>query len=245
MIWIIGGTSEARELVHKIKDLQDYIVSVATEEGRKFLSIDNVVVGRMDYDEMKSFSLANNISVIVDLSHPYAKLVSFNAKALAKNLGIKYIRYLREKTIKSFKALYFESYEQACNYISKIKATVFFTTGSNRISDFEKVKGENRFIHRVLPALESIRKCEEANISIKDIVAVLGPFSREYNKIMFSEYKADYVVMKDSGVKGGTIEKIEACQELDIIPLIISRQEEEEGISSLDRIEEIIRKEIV
>ena len=100
----------------------------------------------------------------------------------------------------------------------------------------------NRFIYRILPALESIKIANKHHVSIKNIVAILGPFSKDYNKLMFSEYKSDYVVMKDSGVKGGTLEKIKACEELNIYPLIISR-EKEEGINNLDEVEKIIREE--
>lgn len=243
MIWIIGGTSEARELIDRISDLDSYIATIATEEGREFISPDKVVVGRMDNNEMKNFSINNNISLIVDMTHPYARVVSRNAKKLAKELKIKYIRYVREITNRNSNSIYLKSYEEAYKYISELKATVFFTTGSKNIPDFEKVKGNNRFIYRILPALESIVICKDYGISIKDIVAVLGPFSTDYNITMFNEYKADYVIMKDSGVKGGTLEKIKACEELSIIPIIIGR-EKEKGINNLDEIEIIVRKEI-
>lgn len=243
MIWIIAGTSEGREIIDRIKDLNSYIVTVATDQGKEFISSDKLVVGRMDYNEMKNFSIKNNISLIVDMTHPYAKIVSSNAKKLAKEEEIKYIRYVREKTKETSNGIYLNNYKEAYEYLSRIKGTVFFTTGSKNIGEFEKVRGNNRFIYRVLPALESIRICNNYNISIKDIIAILGPFSSEYNKIMFHEYSADYVIMKDSGVKGGTAEKIRACEELKIFPIIIGR-EMEKGISSLDEIEAIMRKEI-
>lgn len=241
MIWIIAGTSEGRELIERIKDLHSYIITLATDEGKEFISSDKLIVGRMDYEEMKSFVIKNKISLIVNMTHPYAKVVSSNAQKLAKELKIQYIRYMREKTNKTGNSIYIKSYEDAYMYISKIKGTVFFTTGSKNIEEFEKVRGNNRFIYRILPALESIKKCNDYNISIKDIIAVLGPFSKKYNKIMFNEYKADYVIMKDSGIKGGTMEKVKACEELKITPIIIGR-EEEEGVNSLDEVEEIIRK---
>lgn len=241
MIWIIAGTSEAREIIDRIKDLDCYIATVATEEGREFISSNNISVGRMNYDEMNSFIKENNISLIVDLSHPYAKVVSNNARKLAEKKNVKYIRYIREKTRESSEGIYLKSYEEAYEYLSNVHGTVFFTTGSKNIGEFEKVRKENRFIYRILPALESIKECKNHNVSIKDIIAILGPLSMEYNKIMFSESKADYVIMKDSGVKAGTIEKIKACEELSISPIIIGR-EKEEGINTLDEIEDIIRK---
>ena len=246
MIWIIAGTSEARELISRIGDRDSFIATIATEEGLEFISSDNVEVGRMNYREMNEFVIVNNISTIIDMTHPYARVVSENARNLADEIKIKYIRYIRKKTDKTGKigkTVYLKDYEEAYRYISELSGTVFFTTGSKNIGDFEKLRGDNRFVYRVLPALESIKICRSYNISLKDIVAVLGPFSKEYNKAMFYEYKASHVIMKDSGEKGGTLEKIKACEELSIIPVIIGR-EDEEGIKSLDEIEAIVRKEI-
>lgn len=240
MIWIIGGTSEGRKLVNRIKDLGNFIVTVATESGKEFIDVDNLKVGRMNYDEMVKFIHSNNIDMIIDLTHPYAKIVSANAKKIAKENKIKYIRYTREKS-RYKSGIILDSYEETYEYLKNIKGTVFFTTGSKNIGDFEKVRGNNRFIYRILPALESIKECVKYNVHLRDIVAVLGPFSLEYNKIMFKEYGANYVIMKDSGSTGGTMEKLKACKELGITPIIIDR-EEEQGINTLEELENIIRQ---
>ena len=153
---------------------------------------------------MLDFVYKNHISLVVDLSHPYAKIVTENAKKVAEKRNIEYIRYIRKKVVPNSKGIYLKNYEEAYDYIAKIKGTVFFTTGSKNIGDFEQVRGVNRFIYRILPALESIKICKEHDIKLKDIVAVLGLFSVEYNKTMFKEYDVDYVVMKDSGEEGDT-----------------------------------------
>ena len=241
MIWIIGGTSEAREIVNRIKDIDNYIVTMATDGGKEFLHSNKILIGRMNYEEMIEFSKKNKISLIVDLTHPYARIVSENAKKVANTLGIDYIRYIRDKVDVENNIIYLQSYEEAYEYISKISGTVFFTTGSKNIGDFEKIRGNNRFIYRILPALESIEECKKYNVQMKDIVAVLGPFSKEYNKVMFEEYNPKYCVMKDSGHRGGTLEKIKACKELDIIPIVIGRGYEN-GIRDLNIIENIIRE---
>lgn len=242
MIWIIAGTSEGREIVARIKDLDNYITTIATDGGKEFINTDKLIVGRMSYEEMIEFSKEHKISMIVDLTHPYAKIVSENAKSLAKELDIKYVRYVRNKVDTISNSIYLNNYEEAYKYLSNISGTVFFTTGSKNAGDFEKIKGNNRFIYRVLPALDSIEECRKHNVSMKDTVAVLGPFSTKYNKVMLEEYKADYCIMKDSGDKGGTMEKIEACEELGITPIVIGR-EDEKGINDLDTIEAIIREE--
>lgn len=240
MIWIIGGTVETKILAEKIKDLDNFIISCATESEREFINQDKLQVGRMDCSAMDDFAAKHKIRLIVDLSHPYALKVSKNAKIVAKRNNIRYIRYIRQRIDNYENTIYLKSFSAALEYLKGIKGICFFTTGSKNLKDFESIRKGNRFIYRVLPAMESIEECKKNNVKMKDIVAILGPFSLEYNKTMFQEYKADYVIMKDSGKEGGTEEKILACRELGIVPIIIGR-EDEEGIEDLDIIEDSIR----
>jgi precorrin-6A/cobalt-precorrin-6A reductase len=234
MKWIIGGTSEARKLIERLEDFNNYILTIATEDGKEFFDTDNLFIGRLSRDEMVDFAKDNNIDMIVDLSHPYAKIVSKNASLVSEELGIEYVRYVRTVAVHDRDNIYINSYDEAFDFL-------FFTTGSKNIKDFEKVRGDNRFIYRVLPALESIELCKKSNVHMRDIVAILGPFSKEFNKAMLAAYNPDYCVMKDSGHAGGTVEKIQACKELGVKPIIIGR-DEEEGITDLETIEKIIRR---
>lgn len=239
MIWIIGGTSEARELIENLGNSNNYLVTIATEDGKEFFPTENLFVGRLKRDEMIEFANRNKIDLLIDLSHPYAKIVSENARDICKELGIRYVRYARERVVERGNNIYLNSYEEAYDFLSKIQGRVFFTTGSKNIRDFEKIRGENRFVYRILPALESMEICKENKINMRDIVAILGPFSKELNKAMIASYRPDYCVMKDSGQAGGTREKIKACEELGVKAIIIGR-EEEEGISDLKEIERLI-----
>lgn len=238
MIWIIGGTTETHELVARLKGKREYIITVATESGKEVLGDERVVVSRLSKEDMIKFIMDNNITTLIDMSHPYAVEVSKNAKEAAKNCGIEYIRYLRESA-ELEGAIVFSNMEECMDFLKGIKGNVFFTTGSKNIKDFEKVRGENRFIYRVLPSLEGIEECVKNGLKLQDIVAILGPVSCELNEGMFKEYKSEYVVMKDSGIKGGTREKILACRKLGITPLVIGRVEEK-GFDSIDKLVEMI-----
>jgi precorrin-6A/cobalt-precorrin-6A reductase len=238
LIWIIGGTSEASELVNRINRRRKYIISVATYAGYEMLQGENVVVSRLSKEEMIQFIKDNNINLVVDMTHPYAVEVTNSARHASSICNVRYIRFVREKA-HTDGAIYIDSLESCIEYIEKISGCVFFTTGIKNIKDFEKVKGKNRFVYRILPTKFSIDECMENNILMKDIVAILGPASEELNIAMFKEFKADYVVMKDSGENGGTLEKISACMKLGIKPIVIGRKEEE-GISNLEKLLEMI-----
>lgn len=241
MIWIIGGTHEAVELVDKIKGRTNYVITAATESEREFIDDENLVVCRMDGKTMESFISQKSIDLIIDVSHPYATEVTKNARDVAKICDIKYMRYVRKKIDKVEGCIYLESVEQCIEFIETIDGCVFFTTGTKNVKDFEPIKGSKRFIYRVLPSLESIGECIKNNIKMKDIIAALGPFSVELNAAMFKEFSANYVVMKDSGNNGGTVEKIKACNTLDIKAVIIGRIDEE-GVYDLDEISNYVLK---
>ena len=239
MIWIIGGTTETRTLIKSLEGKIDFVVSVATYSGAEMLGQSNVVVKRMNLQEMLQFIADNSISTVVDMSHPYAVEVTQNAKAVCNSAGIRYIRFVRRSS-EVQEAVYVASVEACTDYLQGIASNIFFTTGINNIKDFERVRGNNRFIYRILPSSFSIQACIENNIKMQDIVAILGPVSEGLNYQMFKDYNASYVVMKDSGKEGGTGEKLRACKRLGIVPIVIGRQQEENGIEDMDRLLEMI-----
>ena len=238
MIWIIGGTTETRAFLQKIKENSAYIVTVTTPEGKAFLADPHVLVRRLDYPAMLEFIQTNSIDTVVDLSHPYAVDVSRNARRACRENHIRYFRFVRPESEQT-KATLVSSLDECLALLKTVNGCVFFTTGSKYIQDFERVRGENRFVYRILPTPASIEACSNAHIKLHDIVAMMGPFSEELNMAMFQEYHAEYVIMKNSGAAGGTPEKVNACLCLGITPVIIGRHDEN-GISNLETLVKLV-----
>lgn len=238
MIWIIGGTTESTILISKIKGILKYVISVATYSGSEVIEDEhaNVVVSRMNYEEMIEFIKIQNIETVIDMSHPYAIEVSENARLACQKVKIKYLRFARKRT-EFENVVYVKSISECNDFIKGVQGHVLFTTGIKNIKDFEAIKDKDvhRFIYRVLPTIFSIQECTYNNIKMKDIIGMLGPFSEELNISIFKEYNAAYVVMKDSGSIGGTPEKIEACVKCGITPIVIGR-EFEDGINDMDKL---------
>lgn len=235
MIWIIGGTVEARHLISKLRGKREFVATVATYSGAEMLQEGQSVIGRMNYKDMVQFIRERCIGIIVDMSHPYALEVSQNARAAGEETGAAYIRFVR-KSADMEACVFVESVEKCLSYLEGLSGCIFFTTGIKNIRDFERVKGTNRFVYRVLPSVFSIQECVDRGIRMEDIIAILGPVSEEMNYRMFKDYNADYVVMKDSGIEGGTMDKINACTKLGITPIVIQRQNEEKGIENIDEL---------
>jgi len=239
LIWVIGGTSEAKQLINRLKGKKEFVATVATYSGAEMIHDLQPIVGRMDYKEMVQFIREKSIDTIVDMSHPYALEVTQNARAASCETGTVYIRFVR-KSSDMEDCIFVESIEKCVSYLKNVKGCVFFTTGIKNIRDFEKIRDSNRFIYRVLPSVFSIQECVDRGIRMEDIIAILGPVTEEMNYQMFRDYKVDYVVMKDSGKEGGTIEKINACKRLDITPIVILRQSEEKGIENIEEILKVL-----
>lgn len=243
MIWIIAGTSEASKISSLFGNHPKILYTIATEEGLEFLSSKNVFIGRMNLEEMKDFAIENEIDAIFDLSHPFADIVTKNAKALAEKLNISYYRYLREENLSAEDAIYVSSYEEAYGLISQLKGNFLFTTGSKKVKEFQRVRGENRFIFRVLPTVPSMQDLKNARVEMRDSLGMLGPFSLEMNQLLLKQYKIDYLVTKDSGKAGGVDEKLEACRLENVKAIIISR-EKEIGIKSFNDLIDMIKENI-
>lgn len=241
MIWIIGGTGESSELSRRISDMEGVVFTVATPEALEFNQAQDVHVGRMDKEAMRAFAKKRKVSLIIDMSHPFAVIVSENARSMAQEEGIKYVRYHRGDVENFDSALYLDDYQACQDYLRTIRGNVLFTTGSKGIGDFQAVRGDNRFIYRILPTAKSMAQAQEAGVDMKDLLGMLGPFSFDMNRALIREYEIDYLVTKDSGAKSGFEEKIRACQAEGVQALVIARKEEG-GLGSLDEVEDLVRR---
>lgn len=240
MIWLVGGTSDARKLIESLESTEQMIITVATDAGSQLLKDVQVEVGRLDTDQMIDFIKKHRIEWIIDMAHPFAQELHKNVKQAADHCNIPLTRYLRGES--DIEGNLEQSFEDLVQSLSRLEqATVLFTTGSKNVFDFEKVKAKNRFIYRVLPASESIQVLEKANVSIRDRIAQVGPFTVEQNRLTMTEYKVTHMVLKNSGKKSGTKEKMEACKALNIIPLILERKEEC-GEQEMDNIRQAIER---
>lgn len=118
-----------------------------------------------------------------------------------------------------------ETWEEAARRAASCGDTVFLTTGSNNLAVFCQCRAlaGKRLVVRVLPEHRIVQKCQEMGIPPRDIVALQGPFSREFNRALFKAYRADVVVTRDSGRQGGTMAKIQAALSLSI-PIVVIRR---------------------
>lgn len=228
MIWIVGGTSDTTKLLDLLSgkiDFSKLIVSVTTDYGEQLLNYYKVKIikGKIEKEEILNFIEENQIESIIDTSHPYAENISKNILEIIDLEKINYMRYERAKSIENNEYT-FESLEKLIDYINENmkNEVVLSTLGSKAISALAKIENNKVFL-RILPTVESVKSAIEHSFLPKNIIAIQGPFSKEFEEEMLKFYKTTVLLTKDSGEAGGVLEKVEVCKKLGIKCLIVSR----------------------
>jgi precorrin-6A/cobalt-precorrin-6A reductase len=235
MIGLILGTSEGKKIVSLLNEFtDDLFITTATSYGGELLKefkYKELNSKPLSKEELKRIIEEKNINIIIDASHPYALEITKMTKAICRELSIDYLRYERASIIDKFKEekniVLVEDYEEAFEKLKSIEGTVLNTTGSRNIDKFVHSELNNRVIHRVLPSVSVMEKCIGLGIDIGDIIAMKGPIGYDLNCGFIKEYSAVAMILKDSGVQGGTEEKIKAALDSDVLAIVIKRVEEE------------------
>ncbi|MCM3584925.1 precorrin-6A reductase [Mesobacillus maritimus] len=229
MILFLAGTSDARALAIQLQN-QGYplLATVVTESAAESLTTHQIPnqVGRLSVDDMTALIQKQNMTCVIDASHPYAEEASKTAIAAARACEIPYIRYERPKEqFLSPLITEVESYEDAAKLAQSHKGTIMLTTGSKTLEIFTKylMREEIRLICRMLPNVGNMEKCNQLGIKQKDIIAIQGPFSESLNRALCEQYDVTLLITKESGKVGAVDEKVTAALQLGIPVILIKR----------------------
>ena len=230
MILVLAGTKDGRDLVALLaKAGYEVMASAFSQYGGELINFENVRVhtGPLDENGLANLITFNNITILVDASHPYAVNVSCNGMLACEKTGIPYLRYERPRgTMPAYSGLHVvNGYEEAIEKAASLGKIVFLTTGSRHLKLFKEAPSleHHRLIARVLPEPSVLTECIELGFSPKDIVAIQGPFSHDLNVALFQEYQTEVVITKNSGQVGGSDTKITAAMALGLPLVVIDR----------------------
>lgn len=253
-VLIFAGTTEGRKLSECLATAQiAHTVCVATEYGEIVLkehSLVSVHKGRMNQEEIRTYIVSNDFAVVVDATHPYAEVVTYNIKAAVSDLAIPYLRLQRDLGAGSTyeDVRYFENNEACAKALEQLEGNILLTTGSKELAVYcslEDVK--KRLYVRVLPGLESLQLCMEQGIAGKQILALQGPFSTEMNEAMLHQYRIKCLVTKESGKTGGYEEKLQAAEKAGIPVYVVgpSKEDKEDSFAEVcHKLERILGRNI-
>lgn len=239
-IGLFAGTTEGRLIAGRIAGMEGILLDifVATEYGKVGLPAKEqvqVFCGRLDEKEIFEALEHNRYDLVIDATHPYARLVSENIKEACGRAEIRCMRVLRDPGCRAAAAgaqmILADSVEEAVEFLRGTEGAVLVTTGSKELYKYKELPDwENRIFARVLSLPQVVSACAELGFYGAHLIAMQGPFSVEMNLALLESTKARWMVTKESGKAGGFEEKEEAAMRAGIGLIVIGRPKED-GIS--------------
>lgn len=246
-IVIFGGTTEGRRLAEYCVDRGiDTVVCVVSEYGQLVLPKGprlQVRTGPMETDQMCELLRTENPQMVLDATHPYARVVTGCVMDACEKTSVPYLRITRQETTLQDtdhgSVEWVESVSHAVERLQHTTGSVLVTTGSRELQAYRELSDyKNRLFVRVLPDEAAMAQCRNAELGGTQIIAMQGPFTTEMNAALIRHTGARYLVTKEGGAAGGFREKMDAALECGVDVIVIGRPEKPEGIS----VEEGIRR---
>ena len=236
---IFGGTTEGRRLAefcgeHKIQT----VVCVVSEYGEMLVPESpsvRVIRRALEKDEMEALFVAEKPSLVLDATHPYARVVTENVTQVCQKMGIVWYRVLRKSELETKNAdsiVTVDSVDQAVEWLKSHEGTVLVTTGSKELVKYTAIPDyKERIFARILPDSQALLNSETLGFPRNHMIAMQGPFSLEMNIATMRMTGANYLVTKESGHAGGFLDKIHAAEVVGATALVIGRPLKETGVS--------------
>lgn len=247
-ILLFAGTTEGRNLAEFLEKNQiPTEVCVATQYGETLLEEGkylHVHAGRLDETEMEQQIQKQQITLVIDATHPYAVIVSQNIRRACSRTGTEYIRLARKETDASWKqemedVTEVASVAEAAAFLAKKEGRIFAATGSKELSAYQVIPDyQNRVVARVLSTPEAVSECAMLGFSGKNLICMQGPFTEDLNVAMLRQAQASWMVTKESGKAGGFLEKLRAAKKAGAKLVVIKRPGERSEEIAEDQKEE-------
>lgn len=229
-IWLIGGTSESRQLAIALTQANcPCTITVTTAPARQLYPSHpylKVIVGKLTPAQLAVFLQAEAIGAIVDASHPFAEEISRLAIAAATEFQIPYLRFERSPIVApspSETVLTLSSFEHLFqgNYLTDQR--VLLTLGYRALPLFIPWQNKATLFARILPSIEALEVALAAGFSSDRLLALRPPFSLELERALWQHWGINLVITKASGTAGGEAIKRSLAAELGVTLIVINR----------------------
>ena len=200
MVLVFGGTTEGRKAIEALEEAgSTFYYSTKTGEQEVTLHHGIRIDGAMDKETMTSFCQEHDIRLLVDAAHPFAEVLHQTVAEVARLMDIPAIRFERIYPPRDMDIVWLNDYEDAVQKI--MGKTLLATTGVQSISRLKPLEEKGmKVVYRILSRESSIRLAHEQGAT--DDQLCFYPDTHE----------ADAILMKESGITGGFIEKVEEAR---------------------------------
>ena len=215
MILVFGGTTEGRKAVEVLEEAgKTYFYSTKTGEQDISLHYGIRTDGAMDKDGMQKFCFDQGIRLIVDAAHPFASILHQTIGEVASSLHIPVVRYERIYPPRDGDITWIDDYTQVPTDIH----TLLATTGVQSIRKLKWLENKGaKVFYRILNRDSSIKLGHQQGANDSQLC-----FYEDGNTINID---ADAILLKESGLSGGFMEKVEAARKKNMRIIVLKRPE--------------------
>jgi len=234
---ILGGTADARHLATAaIEHNLPVIYSIAGLVRVPQLACNLVVGGFSQFGGLESYIKQKNVSAILDVTHPYAQIMSTKAASAAKATSIPYWRFHRP----AWQVPHGETWQEftdLSNLVNQLAQypVVLFSIGqlpSELIAQLKEQETttslmQNRNEQKQLVQKQIVRTAAKAKFPLLPSMhwlKAIGPFTLQDELKLIEKYNIKALVTKNSGGES-TKAKLQAAQQLAIPVFMQSRPE--------------------
>jgi precorrin-6A/cobalt-precorrin-6A reductase len=221
-VLILGGTGEARELAARLVAAQvpglRVVSSLAGRVSRPARPAGEVRVGGFGgVAGLAGFLRENDVTVVVDATHPFAETMSEHAVAACAEVPAPLQRLARPPWAAGSGDLWHEvaSEAEAAALLPSLGRRAFLTTGRQGLAAFAGVDGVSFLIRCVDPPSGPLPE-------VCEVVLARGPYDADAEHALMAEHEIDVLVTKNSGGEL-TVGKLAAARQLGIPVIIIER----------------------
>ena len=213
MILVFGGTTEGRRAAEVLEEAgNSYYYSTKTGEQELTLHYGVRTDGAMDGEAMRQFIREHAIRLMVDAAHPFAATLHQTIGEVASDMRIPVIRYERIYPPRDPDITWIDDYRQVPTDIHSLLAT----TGVQSISKLKWLEAEGvNVIYRILNRESSIRLAHEQGATDEQLCFFEDDILPD----------ADTILLKESGLSGGFVEKVAEARERGMRIIVLKRPE--------------------
>ncbi len=230
-VLLLGGTGEARALAGRLHPGVEVISSLAGRVPDPALPVGPVRVGGFGGREgLRNWLQDNDISAVVDATHPFAATITANAAAACAELALPHLVLARPAWEPVDVTLVASDADAAEHVAQQGCSRVFLTTGRSGTAAF--AGSDAWFLIRAVtpPEPAALPRNHELLLS-------RGPYHYDGERALLEQYRIDVLVTKNSG-GAMTRPKLDAAVALGVAVVMIDRPALPAGVASVATVDE-------
>ena len=220
---ILGGTTEATALAHHIAktDVKAIISYAGRVERIRPQPIEKRIGGFGGVDGLARYISDNQISHVIDATHPFAARMSHNAVEACHQTGTPLAALTRPAWVKESGDKWHHVPDingavQALDSMARTPRRIMLAIGRMHIDQFT-CQPNHFYLLRLVDAPD-----EAPDFADYALAVSRGPFTFEADKALLEQHQIDLVISKNAGGKGAYA-KIEAARALGLEVIMIDR----------------------